>query len=394
MHSRVWVALAAATALLVTACGGGGGGESSPPPDHSPTAVPVLTSVQPSVVNIEGQMFLTAVVADAQAVTGYCFKTSEVVPTASDPCFQSSARSQALKRPQTAQIYYVWAKNAAGKVSEPFQLIVDADVRAPVLGGVNAAVLPNGTVALTATATDDYGVASYCFKTSDTRPLATDTCFGAASTATVDLKNFANQYYVWVQDFSGNISAPKSIYAGCGASAYYWSSRSALPTVCMSTSLGEVVFELEDQKAPNTTANFLRYVGEGYYSNTIFHRVSSQYNVVQGGGYTTSNTPKSNNGYPAIALESTNLTGLSHLKGTVAMARTNAFDSATTQFFINVVDNNIWNYSSPSNPGYAVFGRVIYGLDTTIESIRTVGVPSGSEWPSAPPVINWMYRLK
>jgi cyclophilin family peptidyl-prolyl cis-trans isomerase len=201
--------------------------------------------------------------------------------------------------------------------------------------------------------------------------------------------------YVWAKDAAGNISA--SAPAGCSAIGLSASQASGLPTVCASTSLGEFVLELESTKAPITTTNFLKYVNDGFYSQTVFHRVISNF-MVQGGGYTGVpigiNNAKIGTIYPAIVLETASATGLSNTAGTIAMARTNALNSATNQFFINVVDNTALD---TSGGGYAVFGRVISGMNTTIQAIRNVAVQSnGSEisQPLTPPVIAWTYQLK
>ncbi|MGE0330965.1 MAG: peptidylprolyl isomerase [Ramlibacter sp.] len=145
------------------------------------------------------------------------------------------------------------------------------------------------------------------------------------------------------------------------------------PQVTVATSQGTVVLELNPAQAPVTVNNFLTYVNDGFYTSTLFHRVISGF-MVQGGGFTGGMALRSPT-YPAITLESAN--GLSNLRGTVAMARTSAANSATSQFFINQVDNLFLNYSSATSPGYAVFGRVVSGMDVVdrIASLptRTVG---------------------
>lgn len=123
-----------------------------------------------------------------------------------------------------------------------------------------------------------------------------------------------------------------------------------------------ITLELAADAAPGTVQNFLGYTGSGYYANTIFHRVINGF-MIQGGGF-DGNTFQQKSTQPAINLESTFTTGLSNLRGTVAMARTNDPNSATSQFFINSVDNLFLNYSSSSNPGYAVFGAVSEGMAT------------------------------
>jgi peptidyl-prolyl cis-trans isomerase A (cyclophilin A) len=164
----------------------------------------------------------------------------------------------------------------------------------------------------------------------------------------------------------------------------------------MLTSQGELVLALENVKAPITTANFLSYVNSGFYSDTVFHRVVSSF-VVQAGGFTYSS---STNQYAAknptnapIVLETPATTGLSNTLGTIAMARTNVLNSATSQFFINVAENIALD---ANGGGYAVFGRVISGL-STVDALKAVPVVSnGSEvsLPTTPPVIQWAVQLK
>lgn len=137
----------------------------------------------------------------------------------------------------------------------------------------------------------------------------------------------------------------------------------AQPRVTMGTSLGSVVFELNPAKAPITVDNFLNYVESGFYVNKIFHRVINDF-MVQGGGF-TSDLVQATTQAP-IKLEVGN--GLSNLRGSIAMARTNVADSATSQFFINVVDNLPLDTSSG---GYAVFGKVITGLDV-VDKMKVV----------------------
>ena len=134
--------------------------------------------------------------------------------------------------------------------------------------------------------------------------------------------------------------------------------RSATPPefVELQTNLGTIAIQLDYAKAPLTANNFISYVKSGFYKGTLFHRVVKDF-VIQGGGYSKL-TPSA-----SIALESKN--GLSNLTGTIAMARKSDpdFNSATSQFFINVVDNTFLDYKSSTSPGYAVFGKVIHGMD-------------------------------
>ncbi|RMF44893.1 MAG: peptidyl-prolyl cis-trans isomerase [Deltaproteobacteria bacterium] len=141
--------------------------------------------------------------------------------------------------------------------------------------------------------------------------------------------------------------------------------------VLMQTSLGDITLELADEKAPETVRNFLAYVDSGFYDNTVFHRVIDGF-MIQGGGFDTALQRKPTRG--PIRNEAGN--GLSNRRGTIAMARTSVIDSATSQFFINLVDNRRLDHrgTSPSRYGYAVFGRVVAGMDVVdrIGKVRTV----------------------
>jgi cyclophilin family peptidyl-prolyl cis-trans isomerase len=134
--------------------------------------------------------------------------------------------------------------------------------------------------------------------------------------------------------------------------------------VKLTTSLGEIVIQLNPEKAPISSANFLTYVNEGFYNGTIFHRIIPGF-MAQGGGFDTEFNQKAV--HDPIKNEADN--GLPNKRGTLAMARTNVPDSATAQFFINYKDNSFLNYSSPtaSGWGYAVFGEVIEGMDIVDE---------------------------
>ncbi len=136
----------------------------------------------------------------------------------------------------------------------------------------------------------------------------------------------------------------------------------AKPRVTLTTTLGPVVIELEPGVVKATVDNFLAYVNSGFYAGTIFHRVIPGF-VVQGGGFTgvAGGTLTAQTGLrAAIALETNR--GLSNTRGTIAMARTNAPDTATSQFFVNTVNNTGLDYVSAASPGYAVFGRVVSDL--------------------------------
>jgi len=144
------------------------------------------------------------------------------------------------------------------------------------------------------------------------------------------------------------------------------------PVVDIETSMGTITVELFKDQAPVSVSNFLQYVHDGFYPGTVFHRVVPGY-VIQGGGFTADLTEKPTR--PPIQNEATN--GLSNRRGTLAMARTQALRSATSQFYINLADNPSLDHQgfSPSVFGYAVFGRVIAGMDVVD---RIGGVKTGS----------------
>lgn len=146
------------------------------------------------------------------------------------------------------------------------------------------------------------------------------------------------------------------------------------PQVTLFTTKGTVVMELDPSTAPISSNNYLSYVSKGFYTSTLFHRVISGF-MIQGGGYTTGMVKKTGQA-AAIELESNK--GLSNLRGTLAMARTNEFNSATSEFFINVVDNIFLDYKNAGNPGYAVFGKVVQGMDVVDAIVaQPTGVSNG-----------------
>ncbi len=153
------------------------------------------------------------------------------------------------------------------------------------------------------------------------------------------------------------------------------------PVVLMSTSKGDIKIELDPAKAPISVENFLSYVDSGHYDGTIFHRVIAGF-MIQGGGFDSSNKQKETR--PPIKNEADN--GLENKPMTIAMARTSVVDSATSQFFINVADNQFLNHKGKTAKayGYAVFGRVIEGQDivTSIENTPTAN--RGGAFANAP----------
>ena len=158
------------------------------------------------------------------------------------------------------------------------------------------------------------------------------------------------------------------------------------PIVVVTTSVGEITLELFKDQAPVSVENFLQYAREGFYEGTIFHRVKPGY-VVQGGGYSREMVEKSTR--PPILNEATN--GLKNTRGSVAMARTRALRSATSQFYINLANNRELDHRgySPEDFGYAVFGRVLSGMDVVDKIAATPTAPSGphDDVPVTPIVI-------
>ena len=146
----------------------------------------------------------------------------------------------------------------------------------------------------------------------------------------------------------------------------------------LATSMGDIVLELDPEKAPKTVENFVKYVSAGHYDGTVFHRVIDGF-MVQGGGMTPDLKEKTTRA--PIPLESGN--GLANLRGSVSMARTSVPGSATAQFFINLVDNARLDASTPGQNGYAVFGKVVSGMEV-VDKIRTVPVADNGPHQNVP----------
>jgi peptidyl-prolyl cis-trans isomerase A (cyclophilin A) len=165
---------------------------------------------------------------------------------------------------------------------------------------------------------------------------------------------------------------------GLGAHAAAWAQK-----VKLSTSMGDIVVQLDKAKAPKTVDNFVQYVKDGHYNGTVFHRVIDGF-MIQGGGMTADMKEKSTRA--PIPLEADN--GLKNDRGTIAMARTMDPNSATAQFFINVADNAALNARGPGN-GYAVFGKVVSGMDVVdkIRQVKTGFKPPHADVPVEPIVI-------
>ncbi|MDW3095146.1 MAG: peptidylprolyl isomerase [Gammaproteobacteria bacterium] len=165
------------------------------------------------------------------------------------------------------------------------------------------------------------------------------------------------------------------------------------PKVQFQTTKGNIVIQLDAEKAPKTVENFLAYVKSGHYDGTIFHRVIPSF-MIQGGGFDVDMKQKTTNA--TIQNEANN--GLKNIKGSISMARTSAPHSATAQFFINVVDNAMLDFTSesPQGWGYAVFGQVTEGLDVvlTIEEVATGNHGGHQNVPLEPIVIEKVTLLE
>ncbi|HET7619203.1 MAG TPA: peptidylprolyl isomerase [Vicinamibacterales bacterium] len=164
------------------------------------------------------------------------------------------------------------------------------------------------------------------------------------------------------------------------------SPTSSNPVAVIDTSMGAIAIELLPDRAPASVANFLEYVRDGFYAGTVFHRVVSGY-VVQGGGFTPELVEKATR--PPIRNEAAN--GLRNVRGSVAMARTSGLRTATSQFYINVANNHELDHRgyTPDDFGYAVFGRVIEGMDVVdrIAAVETASRDGMDDVPVTPVVI-------
>ena len=250
----------------------------------------------------------------------------------------------------------------------------------------------NGKILLKASG--NAAVSAYCFKTDDAKPLASDACFQSEASKTIDLNGSQALYYVWGKSATNQVSDTSLNGGSCSSDGFAASAKSSLPTVCMMTDQGEMVIELENSKAPVTVSNFLKYVNAGFYSGTVFHRLSP--NFVQGGG-----GGQVINGklfekaplYESIVLEKPGVTKMLNNIYSIAMARTSVENSATSGFFINLDNNSGFNADSNA---YAAFGRLIHGFSTAQAISKFPGETSGdgTVTPSTPPVIQWVIQLK
>ncbi|TDJ38785.1 MAG: peptidylprolyl isomerase A [Gammaproteobacteria bacterium] len=173
------------------------------------------------------------------------------------------------------------------------------------------------------------------------------------------------------------------------ATAHGYAADASLPRVTMETSMGTLVIELDPRRAPVTTANFLRYVDAGYYDGLIFHRVIPGF-MIQGGGFDATLARRE----PGESIINESGNGLINVKGSIAMARTSDPNSASSQFFINTNFNNQLD-ARPGSHGYAVFGRVVDGMDTVmqIELVATTTMQGMNDVPRKPVVIQSARRV-
>jgi cyclophilin family peptidyl-prolyl cis-trans isomerase len=182
-------------------------------------------------------------------------------------------------------------------------------------------------------------------------------------------------------------STRRALLLGCAAIFLAGPAFSqSAPKVKFQTTLGDFVVEVYPDKAPKTVENFLQYVKDKHYDGTVFHRVIANF-MIQGGGFSVDLNQKSTRA--AIPLEANN--GLKNDTGTIAMARTANPNSATAQFFINTVDNAMLNAPQPDGYGYAVFGKIVSGMDVILKIKSTPtgsGGPFRSDVPQTPIIIN------
>ena len=246
---------------------------------------------------------------------------------------------------------------------------------------------------ITLTATANAASNAYCFKTSSDQPLPSDACFQSSNQKNISLTGNLPKYYVWAKN-AANVVSATSLSGPCSSQGYAASDKTQLSTVCMMTNMGEWVLELEDKRAPGTVQNFLKYVNAGFYNNTIFHRYNNTF--IQGGGgeellnnQLVTKAPL----YGPIVLEKPSSTGVYNTVYSIAMARTTDPNSATSGFFINLINNPGWN--SDAN-AYAAFGRVISGQDVALAVSRLSGATSsdGTLTPQKPAWVLWAIQLK
>ena len=252
----------------------------------------------------------------------------------------------------------------------------------------------------------------YCIKQDATQPSDNDPCFSDGdSTALVQEKTIATPsntqrvvFTAWVRSGTtvsrhASVSAPGKTCSAAALAAL--PANSTLPAVCIITGSGESVLLLEKVKAPITVANFLRYVNQGFYDQTVFHRFwKGSLNFVQGGDFTYDANQIGDDRYvdkastlSPIVLESTINSNLTNTAGTIAMARTSAPDSATAGFFVNTAANAGFN-STNTRDGYAVFGSITHGVASWTALLDSVASTGEVTKPSTPVHLHWAYQIQ
>lgn len=283
-------------------------------------------------------------------------------------------------------------QGSTGDASAPTDVVVEASTQSAAVGG---------QVSLTARSLDESALAGVTYRWYQTYGRVVELANDQASEATFTAPSLPTdqvlRFRVDVKFADGQTRSAEIEIAvaadpqhSLGGSDDSGSPDDPFPQVRIKTSKGTILVELDRDAAPLTVNNFLRYVDDGFYNETIFHRVIPEF-VIQGGGYTSDLVLKETR--PAILNESDN--GLRNLRGTIAMARTNDPDSATSQFFINLVDNPTLDATDGAN-GYAVFGRVIEGIDVVddIAEVET-GTRGGlSDVPVNDILINEISRVE
>jgi cyclophilin family peptidyl-prolyl cis-trans isomerase len=281
----------------------------------------------------------------------------------------------------------------------------------PALASLTAKPLADDKVRLTLSGVGAQA-SRYCITQSDTQPSDSDPCFSDAlvqeKTITTPSNAQRTVFTAWVRSGStvsrhASVSGPGKT---CSTAAYaaLTTANTTLPAVCIITSSGESVLLLEKVKAPITVDNFLRYVNQGFYDQTVFHRfLKAGTQVVQGGGfrYDNGNYMSKASTLAAIVLEPYASTGLSNTAGTIAMARTSELDSATSGFFVNT-SNNSGSYDGSSardRSAYAVFGRFIHGVgvwNTMLTSVNDNELDANSTVinSSPPRWLYWAYQIQ
>jgi cyclophilin family peptidyl-prolyl cis-trans isomerase len=286
----------------------------------------------------------------------------------------------------------------------------------PALASLTAQPLAGDKVKLTLSGVSAQA-SRYCIRQDATQPLAGDPCFADSdSTALVQEKTIVAAsntqravFTAWLLSGStvsrhASVSAPGKT---CSAAAYaaLTTANTTLPAVCIITGSGSNTYEsvllLESVKAPITVGNFLRYVNQGFYDQTVFHRFwKGSLNFVQGGGFTYDANQVVANRYvdkastlPPIVLESTVSSTLTNTAGTIAMARTSAPDSATAGFFVNTAANAGFN-STNTRDGYAVFGGIIHGATGWAALLDSVASTGEVTKPNTPVHLHWAYQIQ